>query len=58
MSTGKLTWKDARNSAGAVGGDGIERAALISEADSVKVCWVEWERDRVVGVMLDNVKPM
>ena len=58
MRTGRLTWKDARNSAGAVGGDGIERAAFISDADSVNVCWVEWERDRVVGVMLDKVKPM
>ena len=41
-----------------MGGEGIERAALISDAESVNVCWVEWERDRVVGVMLDNVKPM
>lgn len=55
---GRLTWKEAINSAGIVGGAGTLRAALISAAESGKLVWVEWDRERVAGVMLDRVKPM
>jgi len=46
------------NSAGTVGGAGTFKAALISAAESGKLVWVEWDRERVAGVMLDRVKPM
>jgi len=46
------------NSAGIEGGDGRDKAALISAADIMKDCWEDVDRDRVAGVMEDKVKPI